>query len=205
MDSLSEQVIPLLMEELDPHSVYIPRSAMEAVNEPLQAEFDGIGASHQHGARHGRGLRCHPFGAGRQASEGQRPHYPDRRFAGGRTEIPTTKLSNGYGATRHTGQVIARTAGNRGTSRGRSDSAAPVRSKASSRLYPDGVGYIELSQFAITSAQRAHHRLEQPQGTSHEAIDLRPAQTAIRIANEFLPADKLIVYTEDETTTARMK
>ena len=36
MDSLSEQVIPLLMEELDPHSVYIPKSEMEAVNEPLQ-------------------------------------------------------------------------------------------------------------------------------------------------------------------------
>ena len=34
MDSLSEQVIPLLMEELDPHSVYIPKSEMEAVNEP---------------------------------------------------------------------------------------------------------------------------------------------------------------------------
>ena len=43
MDSLSEQVIPLLMEELDPHSVYIPKSEMEAVNEPLQGEFDGIG------------------------------------------------------------------------------------------------------------------------------------------------------------------
>ena len=43
MDSLSEQVIPLLMEELDPHSVYIPASEMAEINEPLDGEFDGIG------------------------------------------------------------------------------------------------------------------------------------------------------------------
>ena len=30
-------------EELDPHSVYIPASEMQAVNEPLQGKFDGIG------------------------------------------------------------------------------------------------------------------------------------------------------------------
>ena len=37
MDSLSEQVIPLLMEELDPHSVYIPKSEMEAVSSTASA------------------------------------------------------------------------------------------------------------------------------------------------------------------------
>ena len=45
MDSLSEQVIPLLMEELDPHSVYIPKSEMEAVNEPLQGTNLSKGSS----------------------------------------------------------------------------------------------------------------------------------------------------------------
>ena len=43
MDSLSEHVIPLLVRELDPHSVYIPASEMAALNEPLEGEFDGIG------------------------------------------------------------------------------------------------------------------------------------------------------------------
>ncbi|UKI18131.1 MAG: hypothetical protein L6V80_00625 [Bacteroidales bacterium] len=45
MDSLSELVIPLMMQELDPHSVYIPARQMQAVNEPLEGEFDGIGVS----------------------------------------------------------------------------------------------------------------------------------------------------------------
>ena len=43
MDSLAEHVIPLLVKELDPHSVYIPAAEMQALNEPLEGEFDGIG------------------------------------------------------------------------------------------------------------------------------------------------------------------
>ena len=43
MDSLVEHVIPLVTRELDPHSVYIPASEMQALNEPLEGEFDGIG------------------------------------------------------------------------------------------------------------------------------------------------------------------
>lgn len=43
MDSLSEHVIPLLVKELDPHSVYISADEMAELNEPLEGEFDGIG------------------------------------------------------------------------------------------------------------------------------------------------------------------
>ena len=43
MDSLSELVIPMMMEKLDPHSVYIPAREMQQMNEPLEGEFDGIG------------------------------------------------------------------------------------------------------------------------------------------------------------------
>ena len=43
MDSLAEHVIPLLVKELDPHSVYIPAAEMQQLNEPLEGEFDGIG------------------------------------------------------------------------------------------------------------------------------------------------------------------
>ena len=43
LDSLSVLVIPLMMKELDPHSVYIPAREMQQMNEPLEGEFDGIG------------------------------------------------------------------------------------------------------------------------------------------------------------------
>ncbi len=43
IDSLSEHAIPLLIKELDPHSIYVPASEMAAMNESLEGEFDGIG------------------------------------------------------------------------------------------------------------------------------------------------------------------
>ena len=43
LDSIVEHMMPVVMEELDPHSVYIPASEMQQVNEPLEGEFDGIG------------------------------------------------------------------------------------------------------------------------------------------------------------------
>ena len=42
-DSLAELAVPVLLEELDPHSVYIPASEFAATNEPLAGTFDGIG------------------------------------------------------------------------------------------------------------------------------------------------------------------
>ena len=42
-DSLAELTLPLLLQELDPHSVYIPASDFAATNEPLTGSFDGIG------------------------------------------------------------------------------------------------------------------------------------------------------------------
>ena len=51
LDSLSERVIPLLIQELDPHSTYIPKQEVEAYNEPLEAEFDGIGVGNSGGCR----------------------------------------------------------------------------------------------------------------------------------------------------------
>jgi carboxyl-terminal processing protease len=40
---LVEKTIPLLLEQLDPHSVYIPARDLKRVNEPLEGNFDGIG------------------------------------------------------------------------------------------------------------------------------------------------------------------
>ena len=43
IDSLVEKCIPKVLEELDPHSVYIPKSELEAANADLSGSFSGIG------------------------------------------------------------------------------------------------------------------------------------------------------------------
>jgi carboxyl-terminal processing protease len=40
---LIEKAIPKILEELDPHSQYIPAKELEKVNEPLEGNFSGIG------------------------------------------------------------------------------------------------------------------------------------------------------------------
>lgn len=45
LGSLTEEIMPALVEQLDPHSVYIPASDFQRVSEPLVGNFSGIGAS----------------------------------------------------------------------------------------------------------------------------------------------------------------
>jgi carboxyl-terminal processing protease len=41
--SLVESTIEDILHNLDPHSAYIPAEDLQAVNEPLEGNFDGIG------------------------------------------------------------------------------------------------------------------------------------------------------------------
>ncbi len=42
-EKLTEDAINGVLKELDPHSVYISKKELNAMNEPLQGNFDGIG------------------------------------------------------------------------------------------------------------------------------------------------------------------
>jgi carboxyl-terminal processing protease len=43
ISDLTEKAIVSMLQELDPHSVYITKDEVERMNEPLQANFEGIG------------------------------------------------------------------------------------------------------------------------------------------------------------------
>ena len=45
MRQLVEEALPKIVQELDPHSVYIPAQEMKRVNEDLEGHFSGIGVS----------------------------------------------------------------------------------------------------------------------------------------------------------------
>lgn len=45
LQELSESAMPALVEELDPHSLYIPASEFQRFSEPLVGNFSGIGVS----------------------------------------------------------------------------------------------------------------------------------------------------------------
>ena len=42
-DSIEQMTMSNMLQALDPHSDYIPASDLQAMNEPLEGNFDGIG------------------------------------------------------------------------------------------------------------------------------------------------------------------
>ncbi len=207
MDSLSELVIPLMMRELDPHSVYIPAREMQEVNEPLEGEFDGIGVMFNAATDTVIVLSVIPNGPSAKAgiAAGDRIILIDGDTVAG-VKMPQN-------------DIVKRLRGPRGTEvrlslqrRGIDDpvevtvvrDAIPIESMESAFMANDDTGYVRLSQFARTSYAELMKALAElrDEGMRKLIFDLRGnsggyLDQAILIANEFLPAGRLIVYTED--------
>ena len=207
MDSLAEHVIPLLVKELDPHSVYIPASEMQALNEPLEGEFDGIGVVFNMATDTVIVLNVIPQGPSDKAGikAGDRIIEIGDSVVAGR-KIPqnnVVKMLRGpRGTTVHLG------IGRQGISglvpidveRG----VIPIRSIESAFRIADGVGYVKLGQFARTTYDEFRRALAslRAEGVTKLLFDLRGNSggflaQAIAVANEFLHKGQLIVYTED--------
>ena len=207
MDSLSELVIPLMMKELDPHSVYIPAREMQAMNEPLEAQFDGIGVVFNAATDTVIVLNVVPNGPSAKAGivAGDRIIEVNDTVVAG-VKMPQTdivkrlrgprgsevKLSlKRHGLEELVDVVVVR-------------DAIPINSIESSFMITSDIGYVRLSQFARTSYIELLKSLIKlrKEGLKKLIFDLRGnsggfMDQAIMIANDFLPEGKLIVYTED--------
>ena len=207
MDSLSELVIPLMMKELDPHSEYIPARDMQAMNESLEGEFDGIGVMFNAATDTVIVLSVIPNGPSAKAGI----------VAGDRIiEVNDTLVA---GVKMPQNDIVKRLRGKRGTEvklslkrQGVDElvdinvvrDAIPIKSIESAFMISSNIGFVRLSQFARTSYIELMQALAtlRSQGMTKLIFDLRGnsggfLDQAIMIANEFLPQGNLIVYTED--------
>ena len=207
LDSLAEHAIPRLIEELDPHSIYIPAAEMAALNEPLEGEFDGIGVVFNMATDTVIVLNVIPQGPSDKAGikAGDRIVEIDDSLVAGR-KIPQNR-------------IVKRLRGPRGTTvrlglqrqgieglvpvevvRG----TIPIKSIEAAFRIAGTTGYIKLGQFARTTSAEFRKALAalRAEGVDRIIFDLRGnsggfLDQAIAVANEFLHADQLIVYTED--------
>lgn len=206
-DSLAELAIPAILHKLDPHSVYLPPKQFEEAEEPLKGEFDGIGVVFNMATDTVIVLNVIPSGPSRKAGV----QGGDRIIKVNDTLIAGQKMSQI--------SVMKRLRGPRGTQvklaierkgiEGLVDivvtrDAIPLHSVEASLMLTDDIGFIKLSQFARTSHSEIKKAIAslRAQGMKSLIFDLRSnsggfLDQAILIANEFLPAGSLIVYTED--------
>ncbi len=207
MDSITEQVLPLLVQQLDPHSVYIPAKDMQAVNEPLESEFDGIGVVFNMATDTVIVLNVVPSGPSQKAGvqNGDRILRIDSREVAGQ-RVPQDSIVKMLRGPRGSEvrltleRLTIKDTINVTVTR----DAIPLKSVDAAFMLTDNVGFIRLSAFAKNSYAEVLRAIIflRAEGMDKLIFDLRGntggfLDQAIMIANEFLPEKRMIVYTED--------
>ena len=207
MDTIREALMPELMAQLDPHSIYIPATDMSDVNENLEGEFDGIGVVFNMATDTIVVLNVIAGGPSYKAGvmPGDRIVTIDGKTVAG-VKFPqdsVMKLLRGKRGTKV----------NVGIGRGMADELVdieiirdkiPINSIDAAFMLTPTTGFIKLSSFSRNSHKELVEAIEklEKEGMKSMIFDLRDnsggyLDQAILIANEFLPAGKMIVYTED--------
>ncbi|MGL4992561.1 MAG: S41 family peptidase [Bacteroidales bacterium] len=208
IDSLVEKAIPKVLVGLDPHSVYISAKDLEAVNEDLEGSFSGIGV--QFNIQNDTVIIVDVISGG-----------PSERLgllAGDRLiEINDTAF---VGKAVSNEAVMKRLRGKKGTKVKlgikRATSKVPLHFNITRGDIPvnsidiayepyEGIGYIRVNKFASNTYDEFLRSLAKLSKSQLRGIivDLRGnsggyMDAAINMINEFLPKDRLIVYTEGE-------
>jgi carboxyl-terminal processing protease len=209
-NALIEEAIPVMLRKLDPHSVYIPASDLAQANEPLQGNFDGIGVSFNMLTDTVLIISTIPGGPSEKAGiiAGDKIIYVNDSLIAGKN-IPDE-------------DVVKMLKGPRGTKvdlkierKGAADllpftiirDKIPIYSVDVSYMMSDEVGYIKISNFALTTHDEFKKGVRElkEQGMKKLILDLRGnsggvMDAATQIADEFLPEGKLIVFTMGKST-----
>ena len=206
LDSLVETAIPQILSDLDPHSVYISSKDAQISADDLKGSFSGVGIEFviREDTVHVQGIiKNGPAERAGLLAGDKIVEVDGKKFVGKevtneeamhRLKGPKdTKVKIGvlrYGEKKvKTFEVI------------RGD--IPIRSVTSTYMIDDKTGYIKIKNFGQNTYPEmiiALAKLSQS-GFSNLIVDLRDntggyLESAVKIINEFLPANKLIVYTQ---------
>ena len=206
LDSLVEDAMPKILSELDPHSVYIKAKDVQAANDDLKGSFSGIGVEFtiredtihvQNVIKNGPAERAGVLAGDKIVSIDGKSFVGKsvtneeamRRLKGQKD----TKVKVGvmrFGHSKPIYMTITR-------------GEIPTKSITSVYMLNDDTGYIKIKNFGETTYSELLIALAQlsQEGFENIVIDLRDnvggyLQSAVQMANEFLPKNKLIVYTE---------
>ena len=206
IDSLVDKAIPQILADLDPHSVYISARDVQQVNDDLKGSFSGVGIEFviredtihiqgviKNGPAEQAGILAgdkivsvdgKPF-VGKEVTNEEAMH----RLKGPKD----TKVKIGIIRYGHKGvKNFTITRGD-----------IPQKSISAVYMLDENTGYIKIKNFGENTYPELLISLAQlsQEGFNNLVIDLRDntggyLQSAVQIANEFLPKNKLIVYTQ---------
>jgi carboxyl-terminal processing protease len=206
---LADDAILGMLEGLDPHSIYISAADMQRVRENFEASFEGVGIYYEFlPGPEGRDTLAvlMPIEGGPSEEAGLVPGdrivTVDDSSAIGWSTADVERYLKGPKGTEVRVEV-RRTGHDRPLPFTIVRDQIPLYTITAAHMVDDRTGYIRLSRFARTSYDefmRAMRQLE-AQGMERLVFDLRDnagglMEMAVRITDEFLPQQQLIVYTQ---------
>lgn len=201
---ITEEILPKLLEKLDPHSVYLPPKSLEEATEELQGNFDGIGITFNIPEDTAIVISVIPGGPSQRAGlvPGDRIISVGGDTVAGVNIDQDTLVSKMRGVSGskvkleilREGEVvdfeIVR-------------AKIPVKSIDVAYMIDDTTGYMKLTKFTRTSYKEFREQAKRlmESGMTKLIFDLQDntggyLDQALYISNEFLPADRMIVYME---------
>lgn len=210
--SLVENTIEFMLEDLDPHSYYISAEEYRSVNESMRGNFDGIGVEFM--LRDDTLLIVRPLTGG--PSEKVGIQAGDKVITVDGEQFSGTDISNA--------DVTKSLKGESGTTvmlgikrRGQEDllefeverGKIPIHSVSAAFMFDDTTAYIKVDRFANTTKnefKKAMFNMKKA-GMKDLVLDLRSngggvMDAAIEMVNEFVGIGELIVYTERRDSRA---
>jgi carboxyl-terminal processing protease len=205
-EALVEAAIVGMLEELDPHSVYIPAEDLKAADEPLNGNFEGVGIRFN--------IMKDTIMVVSTISGG-----PSERLgimAGDRIVTVDGEVCAGTGVTNKDVMRLLKgpkdTQVDVGIKRGREKELIvfeiirdkiPIFSIDASYMVDSKIGYIKLNRFSKGTMDELHEALDKlnAEGMKDLVLDLQGngggmLSAAIAMGDEFLDSDKLIVFTD---------
>jgi len=203
---LIEKTIPKILEELDPHSQYIPAAELEKVNEPLEGNFSGIGIQFNILNDTLVVIQTIPNGPSQKVGilAGDRITKVNGEIVAGK-KMPSDsivgRLRGPKGSEVHVDILRRNVAKPLGFDIIRDN--IPLYSVDVAYMIKDGIGFIKLNKFSATTQEEFVEAVSKlrDEGMKKLILDLREngggyMNAAIFIADQFLNGNELIVYTK---------
>lgn len=206
VEKMVDEAIVDVLNNLDPHSVYISKEDVQAMNEPLEGNFEGIGV--EFNILNDTLMVVNPIPGGPSEQVGIMAgdrilDIDGKNVAGiGLKNSDVFKILRGAKGTKVTVQIQRK---------GYADllefnitrDKIPIHSLDASYMVDSKIGYIKLNRFALTTEDEFLDALSKlkKQKMQDLILDLRGngggyLNAAVSLADHFLNEDKLIVYTE---------
>ncbi len=206
VETLTESAIPTILEELDPHSVYIPARDLSKYNEPLVGNFSGIGVQFNMVDDTIAIINTIANGPSEIVGiiAGDRIIKVDGRVVAG-VKLPSDSIvAMLRGPKGTTVRVeVARRSEKKPLDFEITRNDIPLYSVDVAYMINDSTGYIKISTFAQTTFDEFIEAVKKLhlEGMAKLVLDLRSnggglMDAATNIADQFLDENKLIVYTQ---------